>query len=176
MSIAPVRYVVSLQGEEHEVIVEADGGVIIGGRRREASLVATSPPVGHSLLLDGGSVPLLARGGARGGWEIDLDGHAFAVEVLDERQARIRALSAVRGAAVEIAPLKAPMPGLVVQVAVTEGELVEAGATVLIVEAMKMENELRAAGTARVARIHVGPGDAIEKGQVLVEFNEVEAE
>ncbi len=175
MSVAPVRYVVSLQGEEHEVVVEADGGVVIEGRHREVALVATSPPVGHSLLLDGASVPLLARGGARGAWEIDLAGRTFHIEVLDRRQARIRALSAVGGGRAEIAPLKAPMPGLVVQAAVREGEVVEAGATVLVVEAMKMENELRAAGTARVARILVSPGDVVEKGQVLVEFSEAEA-
>lgn len=176
MSTAPVRYVVLLQDEEHEVAVEDGGGVVIDGRRREVSLVATSPPTGHSLLMDGGSVPLRARGGARGAWEIDLAGRTFGVEVLDERQARMRALSATGAGRAEIAPLKAPMPGLVVQAVVREGEVVEAGATVMVVEAMKMENELRAAGTVRVARILVGPGDAVEKAQVLVEFSEAEAE
>lgn len=172
----PSRYVVSLDGEDHEVVVEADGGVIVDGRRRNASLVTTSPPTGHSLLLDGASVPLLARGDARGSWEIDLGGRTFAVEVLDERQAKVRALSAIAGGKTAIAPLKAPMPGLVVRVAVEDGAVVGAGETVIIVEAMKMENELRAGGAARVARILVGAGDAVAKGQVLVEFSEVEAE
>ena len=176
MSTRPSRYVVSLQGQDHEVFVEADGGVVIDGRRRETSLAATSRPAGHSLLLDGASVPLMAREAARGRWEIDLGGRSFSIEVLDERQARIRALSAIAGGKTAIAPLKAPMPGLVVQVVVKEGELVDTGETVIIVEAMKMENELRAAGTARVARILVDTGDAVAKGQVLVEFSEVEAE
>lgn len=176
MSTAPVRYVVSLQGEDHEVAVEAGGGVIVEGRRREASLAVTSPPSGHSLLMDGCSVRLLARVGVGGGWEIDLGGRTFGIEVVDERQARVRALSTIGGAPAEAAALKAPMPGLVVQVAVREGEVVEAGTTVLIVEAMKMENELRAAGTAMATRILVGPGDAVDKGQVLVEFSELEAE
>ena len=66
------------------------------------------------------------------------------------------------------------MPGLVVQVAVEEGEVVQAGATVVIVEAMKMENELRAPASARVARILVGPGDAVHKAQILVEFSDVD--
>ena len=176
MSKRPGRYVVSLRGEDHEVVVAADGGVVIDGRRREASLVRTSPPAGHSLLLDGTSVPLLARGGSGGRWEIDLGGCTFSAEVLDERQAKVRALSAIAGGKTAIAPLKAPMPGLVVQVAVEEGAVVDAGETVIIVEAMKMENELRAAAAARVARILVGAGDAVAKGQVLVEFSEVEAE
>ena len=70
-------------------------------------------------------------------------------------------------------PLAAPMPGLVVQVAVQEGDDVAAGDTVLIVEAMKMENELRAAATARVTRVRVAPGEAVEKGQLLTEFEAV---
>ena len=176
MSARPTSYVVSLRGEDHDVIVEADGGVVIDGRRREASLVVTSPPIGHSLLLDDASVPLLARGGGRGRWEIDLDGRSFSAVVLDERQAKVRALSAISGGRTAIAPLKAPMPGLVVRVGVEEGSVVDEGETVMIVEAMKMENELRAPAAARVARIQVGAGDAVAKGQVLVEFGEVEAE
>ncbi len=172
----PSRYVVSLDGTDHEVVVEADGGVIVDGKRRRASLVTTSPPPGHSLLLDGTSVPLLARDGARGCWEIEMGGRTFSVEVLDERQAKVRALSAIAGGKTPIAPLKAPMPGLVVRVAVEDGAVVEAGETVIIVEAMKMENELRVGGAARVARILVSAGDAVAKGQVLVEFSEVVAE
>ena len=78
------------------------------------------------------------------------------------------------GARQEFASLKAPMPGLVVRVAVEEGDAVEQGDTVLIVEAMKMENELRAAGAATVARVLAAPGDAVEKGQILAEFGEPE--
>lgn len=170
----PSRYVVSLDGTDHEVVVEADGGVIVDGKRRRASLVTTSPPPGHSLLLDGTSVPLLARDGARGCWEIEMGGRTFSVEVLDERQAKVRALSAIAGGKTPIAPLKAPMPGLVVQVPVEEGQVVEAGDTLLIVEAMKMENELSAPAAATVSRLRAAPGDAVEKGQLLVEFAEAE--
>ncbi len=176
MSDRSSRYVVSMRGEDHEVVVEEGGGVVIDGRRREASLVKTSPPAGHSLLIDGASVPLLARRGARGGWEIDVGGRTVSAQVLDERQARVRALSAISGGKAAIAPLKAPMPGLVVKVAVAEGAVVDEGGTVAIVEAMKMENELRAAASARVARVRVAKGDAVAKGQVLVEFAEVEPE
>ena len=87
----------------------------------------------------------------------------------------MRQLSGMAEGAAGTPALKAPMPGMVVQVAVQEGEAVERGATVLIVEAMKMENELRAAATATVKRILVAPGEAVEKGQTLVEFGEAEA-
>ena len=168
------RYVVSLLGERHEVGVDADGGVAVDGRAHEASLAATGPPHGHSLLVDGRSFALLARRAPGGEWRLEVDGRTIPARVLDARMARVRELSAVVGARGDVASLKAPMPGLVVRVAVNEGEAVEKGDTVLIVEAMKMENELRAPGAARVTRVLAAPGEAVEKGQVLVEFGEPE--
>ena len=165
---------VSLLGERHEVEIGPGGRVVVDGRGHDASLAATSPPNGHSLLLDGGSFALLARCSRRGAWELQLDGPGVPVEVLDARTARVRELSAAAGGRTEVTSLKAPMPGLVVQVAVGEGDAVEEGDTVLIVEAMKMENELRATGAARVKRVHAAPGEAVEKGQVLIEFGEME--
>jgi len=173
-SPAGARYVVSLLGNRHEVEIRADGRVVVDGRAHDASLAATSPPRGHSLLLDGASFPLHARGGPGGTWELELEGRSFAAEVLDARTARVRELSAAAGGRPEISALKAPMPGLVVRVAVTEGDEVKQGDTVLIVEAMKMENELRATGAARVGRVLAAAGEAVEKGQVLVEFGELE--
>ena len=64
------------------------------------------------------------------------------------------------------------MPGMVVQVAVAEGDVVDAGDRIAVVEAMKMENELRATAASRVAKVRVSPGQAVEKDQVLVEFGE----
>ena len=174
MPAPPTRYQAKLEGEVHEVTVADDGEVTVDGRTYAASLATTSPPVGYSLLIDGASVSLLARPGARGEWEVGIDGRTHTIEVLDERQAKIREHSGVAGGVSGISALKAPMPGLVVQVSVEEGELVEAGATVIIVEAMKMENELRAPAAARVARVLVGRGDAVHKAQVLVEFSEVD--
>ena len=70
-------------------------------------------------------------------------------------------------------PLSAPMPGLVVKVEVAEGDTVESGQGLVIVEAMKMENELTAETDSRVAGVRVAAGDTVEKGQVLVELEPV---
>lgn len=174
MPAPSTRYHATLNGEVYEVTVGDNGEVTVDGRTRTVSLVPARPPVGYSLLIDGASVPLLARPGARGEWEVDIDGHTHTIGVLDERQAKIRELSATGGGAGGVSALNAPMPGLVVQVAVEEGDVVQAGATVIVVEAMKMENELRAPAAARVARVLVGRGDAVHKAQVLVEFSEVD--
>ncbi len=173
MSAQEVRYVVEVEGERHEVAVGADGLVGIGGRRRAASLEAAGPGGAHSLLLDGASVPVVARTGERGRWEIAIGGRIVDVLVLEAREAEIRKGSGGRKGGAGVAPLKAPMPGLVVGVAVREGDVVQPGTAILIVEAMKMENELRAAAAARISRILVAPGDAVDKGQVLAEFEEL---
>jgi pyruvate carboxylase subunit B len=66
------------------------------------------------------------------------------------------------------------MPGLVVKVDVSAGDAVEPGEGVVIVEAMKMENELKAEAGGVVARVHVRAGDTVDKGQVLVDFESPE--
>ena len=63
------------------------------------------------------------------------------------------------------------MPGLVVRVQVEPGQPVSSGAGLVVLEAMKMENELRATTAGTVRRVRVRPGEAVEKGQVLVEFD-----
>ncbi len=168
------RYVVTLLDKRHDVEIRPDGGVVVDGRAARASLAPSNPPHGCSLLLEGTSFALWARDGRGGEWELEFDGRVFRAEVLDPRVHRIRRLSAKPGAGAKVAPLKAPMPGLVVQVAVDEGRPVAAGDTLLIVEAMKMENELRAPAAATVKRLLAAPGDAVEKGQLLVEFAEAE--
>ena len=178
---SPARYVVSVAGKEHVVAVGADR-VEVDGREFEGSLavvgslpVAGGSAAGVSLLLDGVAHGLLARSVSPGAWELESAGRAFRAEVLDERAARVRQLSGPAGGAGAASVLKAPMPGLVVRVAVKDGQAIEAGASVVIVEAMKMENELRAPAAAQVSRVRVAAGEAVEKDQVLVEFAPPEA-
>ena len=72
-------------------------------------------------------------------------------------------------------PLRAPMPGLVVKIEADEGDDVFQCQGLIIVEAMKMENELKSDGAGRISRILVEPGQTVEKDQVLVEFEAPEA-
>ena len=66
--------------------------------------------------------------------------------------------------------LTSPMPGQVVKIEVREGDVVDKNQTLAIVEAMKMENELKASGRARVKKIHAAAGDLVDAGQVIVEL------
>jgi biotin carboxyl carrier protein len=90
--------------------------------------------------------------------------------VLEERARHIRGLAGAAAGPRGPAALRAPMPGLVVRVQVEAGQRVAAGAGVVVLEAMKMENELRAAGAGVVRTVRVRAGEAVEKGQVLVDF------
>ena len=95
-------------------------------------------------------------------------------EVLDRGQEAIRAARMAAGGAGGLSPLTAPMPGLVLRIEVEVGDRVAEGDGLVIVEAMKMENELTAAAPARVSAVHVSEGTAVEKGQLLIEFEEPE--
>ncbi len=90
------------------------------------------------------------------------------VEALDERTREIQALAGKRPGPAGGRTVMAPMPGLVVRIEVAAGQPVAAGTGLVVVEAMKMENELRAPQPGVVATVHVEVGQAVEKGAPLV--------
>ena len=93
------------------------------------------------------------------------------MRVLDERAYRVaKSTGGLAGGVVEGA-IKAPIPGLVVRMLVAEGDEVEAGQSVVILQAMKMENELRAQRAGTVATIKCKEGDSVNQGDTLVTLN-----
>jgi biotin carboxyl carrier protein len=165
-----VKYLVSVAGRELEVEIDGER-VIAGGREYMASLTALPGTPLRQLLLSGRPTVMAMEDTGRGHWMITVRGERWETEVIDERTRNIRNLTGTsvrpRGPGV----LRAPMPGLVVRVLVEPGQLLAVGAGILVLEAMKMENELRAHAAARVRAIRVRPGEAVEKGQVLAEFD-----
>jgi biotin carboxyl carrier protein len=101
-------------------------------------------------------------------WEVLTKGELYNVHVQDERAFRLaQARGTFLGDTGETA-VKAPMPGLVIKVLVEDGEIIEQGQQVVILESMKMENELKAPRGGVVTAIKAAPGDSVEKDQVLV--------
>jgi biotin carboxyl carrier protein len=119
-----------------------------------------------SLLIEGRSYETHVDG-AKNKYHVALVGSAFDVILEDELSSRI---SSKAGAAPgdQSHVIVAPMPGLVVEVKVSAGEPVQAGQAVIIVEAMKMQNELTAAAPGVVSEVHVRSGDAVASGQTLL--------
>lgn len=166
-----MKYVVRVNAEEHELVLGGDG-ISVGGKAVRAQLQGERPGTPIRLLtLDGKVHSVLARRhGGRGSYTLWIDGYRYEVEALDERTRAIRALGADKEKAVGPAPLVAPMPGLVVRVNVAVGDTVAAGQALVSIEAMKMENELRAKVAGTVTAVPAVAGTAVEKGAVLVAF------
>jgi pyruvate carboxylase subunit B len=160
---------VSLAGREIEVEVDGER-VTVGGRVVTASLRSLAGSSARQLVIDGRPSVLTLRGGSRGQWSVGARGESWEVEVVDERTRHVRSLTAGPQRPRGPATLKAPMPGLVVRVLVEPGQEVAGGAGLVVLEAMKMENELKAPAAGTVSAIRAQPGAAVEKGQVLVEF------
>jgi biotin carboxyl carrier protein len=101
---------------------------------------------------------------------VDVGHGPMSLKVEETRFAQVRKISGLAQVAKAIADLKAPMPGLVTKVLVSAGDTVTTGTPLLVMEAMKMENELRAQGDGTVADVKITPGQPVDQGQVLVTF------
>ncbi|HNU14488.1 MAG TPA: biotin/lipoyl-binding protein [Chitinophagaceae bacterium] len=102
--------------------------------------------------------------------KIEVDGETFELLIKDELDQMLDRMGFSTVSSKHIKEIKAPMPGLVLEVAVKEGQEVEEGDKILILEAMKMENSIMIHTNARIKRIAVSAGQAVDKGQVLVEL------
>jgi acetyl/propionyl-CoA carboxylase alpha subunit len=166
-----VKFLVLVAGQSVEVELDGDQ-VMVAGHRQIASLDSIPGTPLRTLMLDGRPVALALEAQGRGHWVLTHGGDRWEVEVIDERTRHIRSLTSAGDHRRTAEVLRAPMPGLVVRVEAKPGDRVAAGAGLVVLEAMKMENELKAPGPARVKSVRVAAGQAVEKGQVLVEFDE----
>jgi acetyl/propionyl-CoA carboxylase alpha subunit len=162
-----MKYFITIGDRTLEVDLSGATPAIDGAPVRAEMVPVPGTPLRH-LLVDGESTLLVAQGDdRRGRWHLSLLGERITADAVDERTRAIREMT---GGAEEEAEkvVVAPMPGLVVKVEVEPGQPVKAGQGLVIVEAMKMENELKAPADGTVARIEVTAGQTVEKGAVLL--------
>ena len=165
-----MKYLVTIGAQTVEVEVEG-ARVVLDGVAREAHLAPLPGTPLYHLLLAGDSWTVAVQPGAGPGrWALGVVGERVEVETLDERsrQRQTDAASRAGPPGGGSRTVLAPMPGLVVRIEVAAGQAVEAGAGLVVVEAMKMENELRAPHSGVVATVHVAVGQAVERGAPLV--------
>ena len=164
-----MRYVVQLNDERKAVSLDPDGVRYEGEPAVHAELsdIEGSPVRMVKIGTHVYRVVVQRRQG-RGRYTLWVDGYRFEAEALDERTRAIRDLSAATAGPSGPAPILAPMPGMIVRVSVKPGDRVEAGQGLVVMEAMKMENELRATAPGTVRSVEVSPGTAVEKGALLV--------
>lgn len=101
---------------------------------------------------------------------LKINGHIHHIQLKDRFDLLLEKMGMASAAGAKVNDLKAPMPGLIVGINVQTGDEVKKGDSLLILEAMKMENVLKSPGNGHVKAIRVAKGDRVEKGQVLVEF------
>jgi pyruvate carboxylase subunit B len=167
-----MKYFVNVGDREIEVVVDGER-VTVAGRTvvvHRTGIVGT--PL-HQVMIEGRPllVPLERLG--PGCWSVTAWGERRDATVQDERAKQIEGLVRRAEPANQGGVVKAPMPGLVLRIPVSVGQEVAAGQGVLVLEAMKMENEIKAPAPGVVIGIPVQPGQAVEKGQVLLQMGPV---
>jgi len=164
----PMKYVATLDGAEHQLEVEELAAhalrLKIGERQFEVD-VHRGGPWSYSILLDNRSFDFEI---VREGDELVVASRGGATRVTLADAARRSRHPGARPAAVGKAMLKAMMPGRVVNVLVELGDEVAAQQGLLVVEAMKMENELKAPKAGKIVELKVKPGQTVEKGELLL--------
>jgi len=163
-----MKYVATVNDESRVVEIETNGGrhrVKVGDEIWDVDARLTAPGV-YSLLIDGVSYTagVVDRDGAS---LVDVDGESYEVAVEEQTRHIIRTRGGAAGGA-RSRTLTAPLPGKISRVAVRPGDTVQAGDTLLVIEAMKMENEFKASGAGTVAEVRVAAGQAVNAGDVLI--------
>ena len=102
--------------------------------------------------------------------QIKVNGNLYDIIIKDHFDDLLRQLGMDNLQSQKVADLKAPMPGLVLNVFVKEGDTVSKGDNLFVLEAMKMENIIKASADAQVKQVKINPGDKVEKNQVMIVF------
>lgn len=162
-----MRYFVTIGERVVEVDLTGDRPVIDGKTVDAEILTVPGTPVRH-LIIDGRSFPLTAhRTDRKNGWDLAVRGTRFSVDAVDERTRAIREMTGADDDEAD-KTISAPMPGLVLRIEVEVGQAVRAGDGLVVVEAMKMENELKAPADGVIASIAVEGGQTVDKGATLI--------
>lgn len=162
-----MKYEARVADVTYKIEIEADDVITFDGEPVDANLLQVGPLGLYSLIVDHRSLELVVEE-TQHGYRIMLGSNTFDVRVVDERQLLLA------GRRIDLlvpsgeVTVKAPIPGVIVRVLVSEGEKVELNQPVLILEAMKMENELRAPRAGSVKAIKVQAGEQVEQGTSLL--------
>ena len=179
-SIVAGTYTVTNGQKAYKIVLVSDHQVEVDGARHDVDLVSLNDR-SFSFILDGKTFSVERTDAQRiGGLDSDGDGDLshtvrlsvkgsqYVIRVDDEHSLLVRSLSTKPLSSDEIQVIRAPMPGLISRIEVKVGDEVIAGKGLLVLEAMKMENEIRSLRHGRIQNIHVEKGKPVEKNEPLV--------
>ncbi|MBI5474334.1 MAG: biotin/lipoyl-binding protein [Ignavibacteriae bacterium] len=159
-------YYVTIDVREYAVKFKPDGSVLVNDAPVDVDLRRQDTRT-FSFLSDGSSKKVVAEKNADG-YHLLVDGTLIEATIESERDRLLRAFDTQAKTAHKRTEVRAPMPALVVRVEVEVGQEVVAGQGLIILEAMKMENEIKASASGKVKEILVGKGKPVEKGERLI--------
>jgi biotin carboxyl carrier protein len=162
-----MKYITTIENKQYAVEIIDEKHVSVDGKVYNIDFEAVSGQPVYSLIVDGQSHEAYVQQGDDN-WQVLLRGRLYPVTVEDEREKRLRAAAGGGVAETGEFHLKAPMPGLVVSIPVSEGQDVKKGQVLLILESMKMQNELKAPRDGKVSRIRVKVGESVDQKQALL--------
>lgn len=165
-----MKYVTTIDNQQFDIEVVDEHRIRIGDRLLQVDFESVSGQPVFSLILDGKSFEAFVYQGEQD-WDVLLRGRQYQVKVEDEREKRLKAAGG--GGVVEGGEfhLKAPMPGLIVAVLIEEGQEAKKGQVLLILESMKMQNELKAPRDGVISRLRVKAGESVEQKQSLLSMH-----
>jgi biotin carboxyl carrier protein len=162
-----MKYVATIGEQEFLIDINREGEVTVDGTLHEVDIQGVGGDCLYSLIVNGRSYDIFIEEHAED-YLVVMWGGLFEVKVEDERTRRLAGLKRGPVAPVGEVLVKAPMPGVVVGVPVAEGQPIETGDIVVILESMKMQNEFRAPRAGVVHHVRVKAGDKVDQNQIMV--------
>jgi biotin carboxyl carrier protein len=162
-----MKYITTVGDKEYLVEIMDEKRISINGKIYQVDFESVSGQPVYSLIVDGKSHESYVQQGDDN-WQVLLRGRLYPVTVEDEREKRLRAAAGSGVAESGEFHLKAPMPGLVVAIPVEEGQQIKKGQVILILESMKMQNELKSPRDGTMGRIRVRVGESVEQKQTML--------
>jgi biotin carboxyl carrier protein len=159
-------YHVTVGDREYEISFGSDGSIAVNGNAVACDIVGLGG-ASYSVLVGSDSFRMVAEPNGSG-CRMLLRSQQYDIRVESERQRMLRQYDAKAGAASQRTEIHAPMPALIVKIEVAVGDEVREGQGLLVLEAMKMENEIKSHRGGRVKSIHVAQRKAVEKGELLM--------
>jgi biotin carboxyl carrier protein len=152
-------------------ITSNDDGLVINGEPLKWDVVKINDGYFHILYQNKSyRAELVKTDAATKTFVYKINGRNYTVELKDKFDLLLEKMGMANAGISKINNIKAPMPGLIIDLKIKAGDIVKQGDPLLILEAMKMENILKAPGEGTVKTVKVKKGDSVEKGQVMIEF------
>lgn len=162
-----MKYITSVGDKKFTIDINRDGQITIDGQEITAQMLQVHDSNVYSIIVDGKSHDVQMTPGD-GVFVVQYSGEIFEVKVEDERTQRLAGLKSGAAAIVGETIVKAPMPGVVIEVPVNVDQEIQKGDVLVIYESMKMQNEFKAPRGGKIKQIRIKAGDKVEQNAVML--------